>query len=99
MGMNAFTNMLLISLFMFFFLVSYRGPSSNNYDSYTLKYNGQSQPPSQRPTNFVSNGYYNPYLDKHGFYGALNTKDRVSIGGGKLFFDYKVAFFVCQPNA
>lgn len=60
----------------------YRGPSSNNYDSYELKYNGQ----AHRPTNFVSSGgYINPYLSKHGFYGAINPKDRISIGGGKLF--------------
>lgn len=58
-------------------------PSANNYDSFSdLKFNGQ----SHRPAGFLSgiNGYFNPYLQKHGFYGAINPKDRVSIGGGKL---------------
>lgn len=57
-------------------------PSANNYDSYSdLKFNGQ----SHRPAGFLSgtNGYFNPYLQKHGFYGPINPKDRVSIGGGK----------------
>ncbi|XP_055307931.1 peroxisomal membrane protein PEX13-like isoform X2 [Sitodiplosis mosellana] len=56
-----------------------RGPSNNNYDSYDLKYNGQSHRPAP---NFASSGYYNPYLSKHGFYGTINPKDRISIGGG-----------------
>ena len=70
-------------LLLFFSSHIYRGPSNNNYDSYDLKYNGQ----SHRPTpNLASSGYYNPYLSKHGFYGTINPKDRISIGGGKQFY-------------
>lgn len=78
--------------------MAYRGPSTNNYDSYdlnTLKYNGQ----SHRPTNIVGSGYYNPYLSKHGFYGALNPKDRISLGGGKLFLICRVLYHAIFPTA
>lgn len=72
-------------LFLFCYYEKFhRGPSGGNrYDSsYDLKYNGA----TQRPSNLVASNYYNPYLDKHGFYGAnaQNTKDRISIGGGEL---------------
>lgn len=57
----------------------YRGPS--NGDSYELKYNGNSNRPH---TNLGSSIHINPYLSKHGFYGPVNSKDRISIGGGEL---------------
>lgn len=60
----------------------FRGPSGGSdrdrYDSYDLKYNGHSQRPLP---NIGGSGHINPYLSKHGFYGAGGNKDRISVHG------------------
>lgn len=78
--------------FHILFLIFHRGPSSgaNHYDSYDLKYNGNSHRP---PANLANAGHINPYLSKHGFYGPINPKDRISIGGGKRYSLLNFQFF------